>query len=125
LSVAAAIADGVTTIRDASELRVKETDRIETTAGLLRAFGVEVMTLSDGLVIHGGLRPGSLRADRRRVMANLDHRIAMSAAVLGLLAGGVTEIDGVETVATSYPAFFSDLDRLSSATIHLDGAAKP
>ncbi len=125
LSVAAAMADGVTTIRDASELRDKETDRIETTAGFLRAFGVEVMTLPDGLVIHGGLRPGSLREDRRRVMANLDHRIAMSAAVLGLLAGGVTEIDGVETVATSYPAFFSDLDRLSSATIHLDGAAKP
>ncbi len=125
LSVAAAIADGVTTIRDASELRVKETDRIETTAGLLRAFGVEVMTLADGLVVHGGLRPGSLCGDRRRVMANLDHRIAMSAAVLGLLAGGVTEIDGVETVATSYPGFFSDLDRLSSATIQLDGAANP
>jgi 3-phosphoshikimate 1-carboxyvinyltransferase len=120
LSVAAAMAAGVTTIRDASELRVKETDRIETTAELLRAFGVEVTTLSDGLVIHGGLRVGSLRGSRRRVMANLDHRIAMSAAVLGLLTGGVTEIDGVETVATSYPAFFSDLGRLSSAKIDLD-----
>lgn len=120
LSVAAAMAAGVTTIRDASELRVKETDRIETTADLLRAFGVEVETLVDGLVIHGGLSVGALRGGRRRVDAKFDHRIAMSAAILGLLVGGVTEIDGVETVATSYPAFFSDLGNLSSAKVDFD-----
>ncbi len=119
LCVAAAFASGVTTIRDASELRVKETDRIETTAQLLRSFGLEVEELPDGLIVYGGLQPGSLGNRQRVVVANLDHRIAMAAAMLGVVAGGVTEIEGVETVATSYPDFFRDLEKLSSATIEL------
>ncbi|MGC9155170.1 MAG: 3-phosphoshikimate 1-carboxyvinyltransferase [Ferrimicrobium sp.] len=119
LCVAAAFANGLTTIHDAGELRIKETDRIETTAELLTSFGVTVEKLTDGLVVHGGLQPGSLGAGQRRVGAKLDHRIAMAAAILGMLAGGTTEIDGVETVATSYPGFFRDLEALSSTTIEL------
>ncbi|MCI2976267.1 MAG: 3-phosphoshikimate 1-carboxyvinyltransferase [Ferrimicrobium sp.] len=119
LCVGAALADGVTVFDDVGELRVKESDRIETTAEALRAFGVRVETLAEGLIVHGGLRPGSLVRQHRRVVAHFDHRIAMSAAVLGVIAGGVTDIDGVETVASSYPGFFTDLGQLTSATVEL------
>lgn len=119
LCVGAAFAEGTSAFRDAGELRVKESDRIEATARLLEAFGVGVETFDDGLVVHGGLRPGSLRGKRRCISARLDHRIAMAGAILGLIAGGVTDIEGIETVATSYPGFFDDLRRLGSATVEI------
>lgn len=99
----AALATGVlgrTEIRDAEELRVKESDRIRTMAAVLRAFGADAVELQDGLTIHGG-RP--LRA--ARVESHGDHRIAMSAVVLGLVAEGETVVDDVGCVDTSFPGF--------------------
>lgn len=111
LAVAAAFADGVTTIRDAAELRVKESDRLARVADGLRAMGVEVEDRPDGLVIEGrpGLRDVSGEAF---VDADGDHRIAMAFAIAGHLRGGIT-LAGADEVVTSYPSFFEDLDRLS------------
>ncbi len=102
LCVAAAIAKGTTVIRDAAELRVKESDRLAVMAEVLRAFGVEARELPDGLEIVG--KPsGKLRA--ATVDAHDDHRIAMSAAVLALRADGESRVRGVDNVATSFPGF--------------------
>jgi len=108
LAVAAAVADGPTEIRDAAELRVKESDRVATTAALLDAFGAGVEARADGLRITGGahLRAGG------SVDAGGDHRIAMSAAVAALVAAGATRITGWGAVRTSYPGFEDDLGRL-------------
>ncbi len=100
LAIAAAHAHGVTTIRDAAELRVKESDRIETTAAGLRALGVGVETGPDALAVTGGVGPGDARVD-----AHGDHRIAMAFAIAGLAHGGSVEIAGFEAVATSWPGF--------------------
>ena len=94
-------------IRDAAELRVKESDRVATTVAVLRAFGVELEERADGMVVQGGAR---LRG--ARVSSAGDHRLAMLAAVGGLLAGGETVIDGAAAVAVSYPAFWAELARL-------------
>jgi len=101
LAVAGALAKGQTTIRNASELRVKETDRIETTIGNLRAMGGEVEEFEDGMVITGG-HPLSGAA----VRSFGDHRIAMAFAIAGLFARqGETTIEGTSCIATSYPTF--------------------
>jgi 3-phosphoshikimate 1-carboxyvinyltransferase len=109
LSVAAAVADGVTTFADAEELRVKESDRVATTVGMLDAMGVRAEGRADGLVVAGGQRiqPGA-------VDAHYDHRIAMSAAIAANLAEGETVIEGWEAVATSYPGFEEELERCAS-----------
>lgn len=107
LAVLATQCHGTTEIRDAAELRVKESDRIERVALGLRAMGAELETLEDGLVIAG---PTRLRA--ARIAADGDHRIAMAFAVAGLIAEGTTEIEGAESIRTSYPAFESDLASL-------------
>lgn len=99
---------GTSIIRDAREMRVKETDRIETVAAGLRAMGAQVETFEDGMAITG---PTKLKA--ARVEASHDHRIAMTFAIAGLVADGTTVIDGAESIATSYPDFTSDLIRLS------------
>lgn len=104
LAVAAACADGSTEIRDAEELRVKETDRIAVMANNLRAMGARVDEYEDGMVVHGG---GGLRG--ARVPAEDDHRIAMAMAVAGLLADGETAIDGAECAAVSFPGFWEAL----------------
>jgi 3-phosphoshikimate 1-carboxyvinyltransferase len=102
LAAMAARARGTTEIRDAAELRVKESDRIAAMVGVLRAFGVECDERPDGLVVSG--RPDApLRA--ATVEAHGDHRIAMSAAVLGLFADGESRIVDVDAVATSFPRF--------------------
>ncbi|MCB9575387.1 MAG: 3-phosphoshikimate 1-carboxyvinyltransferase, partial [Kofleriaceae bacterium] len=102
LSVLAARAEGVTVVRDAEELRVKESDRIATTAAMLRGFGVEVEERPDGLTVAGrGAAP--LRA--AHVDAAGDHRIAMAATVAALAADGPSRIDDVDNVATSFPRF--------------------
>jgi 3-phosphoshikimate 1-carboxyvinyltransferase len=107
LAVAAALADGVTTVRGAAELRVKESDRIATTADMLTRFGASVRQLDDGLVVTGGAQLGGADVDSRG-----DHRIAMSAAVAAVAATGRTTIADFGAVATSYPDFLSDLQAL-------------
>src|SRR4029077_15551991 len=98
LAVAGALASGTTIIRQAQELRVKETDRIAAIAHNLRAMGVEVIEQQDGLEIHGretlqGARVGSFG----------DHRIAMAFAIAGMFADGETTVQDVECVRESYP----------------------
>ena len=111
LGVLAARARGTTTIRDAEELRVKESDRIATTCAMLRAFGVICEPRADGFVVEGNPdRP----LTAARVHADGDHRIAMAAAVAALIADGPTEIDDADNVATSYPGFAAALTRLGA-----------
>jgi len=100
LCALAAVSTGQTEIRDASELRVKESDRIATMAQVLEAFGVPCEELPDGLIITGST---ALRA--AHIDSEGDHRIAMSAALLGLVAEGESVIDGAEAVDTSFPGF--------------------
>lgn len=108
LAVLATQCEGTSIVRDAKEMRVKETDRIEVVATGLRAMGAQVDTFEDGFAITG---PTKLKATR--VDASHDHRIAMTFAVAGLIADGTTVIDGAESIATSYPEFTNDLMRLS------------
>jgi 3-phosphoshikimate 1-carboxyvinyltransferase len=105
LAVAAALATGKTIIRDAKELRVKETDRIAAVAGNLRAMGAHVTETEDGMEIEGGhpLHGATLQCFH-------DHRIAMAFAIAGLFASGETVIEKVECVATSYPTFGATLE---------------
>lgn len=104
ISIAAALAEGDTVIRDAHELRVKETDRIAAMATNLRQFGIEVTEHDDGMTIHGGSTPRGAR-----VTSFSDHRIAMASAILGLFAKGETVIEDTACIATSYPSFKADL----------------
>jgi len=117
LAVLATQADGVTEIRDAAELRVKESDRISLVAQGLRALGAECEELPDGLVVTG---PSPLQP--AAVDSHGDHRLAMAWAVAGSLAipgAGVTVIDGAEAVSVSYPTFFDDLAELTTGTVRL------
>src|SRR5438034_6869674 len=106
LAVAGALANGTTIIRQAQELRVKETDRIAAIAHHLRVMGAQVLELSDGLEIHG---PAPLRGGR--VASFGDHRIAMAFAVAGLFADGETVIEDAECVEISYPGFKDALEQ--------------
>ncbi|MGW0844212.1 3-phosphoshikimate 1-carboxyvinyltransferase [Streptomyces sp. NPDC002787] len=111
LAMAAAVAEGTTVISGAGDLRAKESDRIDSTTRMLRAFGVQVTETEDGMVIEGTSRLRPARID-----SHGDHRIAMTAAVAGACAAeGTTVIDGWDSVATSYPAFAADLVRLTGA----------
>ena len=112
LAVAAACASGRTVIRDAEELRVKETDRIEATAAVLRAMGADVEERPDGLVIEGGRGLRGAEVDARH-----DHRIAMAAAVAALVADGPTTIHGAEAAAVSFPGFWDALEGLAEGTV--------
>ena len=111
LFVAAACADGRTVARGAHELRVKESDRIATMATALSAIGVELQEFDDGLGISG--TAGALLAGNARIASKLDHRIAMSMAVAGLVSRLPVTIDDVSPVATSFPAFFDTLGALT------------
>ncbi len=97
----AAFAFGDFEIRDATELRAKESDRIATTVALLRSFGVAADELPDGIVVHGG-RPVSPPLN---VDSHGDHRIGMSAAILAAGAGSPIEIEDSDCIATSFPDF--------------------
>ena len=107
LAVAAALAEGKTVIKDAAELRVKESDRLAVVAHHLKAMGAEVEEFPDGLVINGGRSLHGVRLE-----SHGDHRIAMAFAVAGLFAAGETVITGTECVETSYPGFAGQLERL-------------
>jgi len=111
LAVAAACAEGVTEFRDAAELRVKESDRIATTSGLLAAMGVSTETGDDHLVVRGGggLQPGD-------VDSHGDHRIAMAGAVAAGAIEGETRVRAWRSAATSYPEFTADLATLTGGT---------
>ncbi len=108
LAVAAALADGTTIIKDAAELRVKESDRLAVVAHHLQAMGADVTEHADGMEIRGG-----------RLLINAcmpshgDHRIAMAFAVAGLFADGETVLEDTECVETSYPGFAEQLRALS------------
>jgi len=110
LAVAAALADGTTVIRDAAELRVKESDRLSVVADHLQAMGADVAEQPDGMVIHGGRG-----LHGARLASHGDHRIAMAFAIAGLFAEGETEVTGTECVETSYPRFARQLESLSRA----------
>ncbi len=107
LAVAALFAEGKTTIRDAAELRVKESDRLAVMAQELTKLGARITELPDGLEIDGG-QP----LIGATVAAHHDHRIAMSLAIAALHAKGETIIEGAEAIAVSYPDFLSTLERL-------------
>ena len=111
ISVVAALAEGDTEIRDAKELRVKETDRIAAMATNLRAFGVAVTEHDDGMTIHGG---GADKLTGAKVTSFGDHRIAMSCAVLGLYTKGDTVISDTACIATSYPTFQEDMQKIAT-----------
>jgi len=109
LAVAAAVAEGPTEVRDAAELRVKESDRVATTVALLTALGAASEPRSDGLLISGGSHLTAGTVDSAG-----DHRIAMAAAIAALVAPGPTRITGWEAVRTSYPNFEQDLRHLQT-----------
>ena len=104
LAVAACFAEGDTVIRDAAELRVKESDRIATTVSELTRLGGSLEAREDGMVIHGvGQLAGA------EVESHGDHRLAMAMAVAGLAASGATTIHGAEDASVSYPTFWEHL----------------
>jgi 3-phosphoshikimate 1-carboxyvinyltransferase len=107
VALAACFAEGTTTIRDAAELRRKESDRIAVVAEVLAKLGGEVETDDEGMTIVGG---GSLRGGS--VSSHGDHRIAMLAAIAGLACDDSVEVGGMEAVAVSYPGFEGDLATL-------------
>ncbi len=101
LAVAAAFAEGPTRMRGLKELRVKESDRLEATAALLRNNGIEVEIEGDDLIVNGkGAAPGG-----GLVATHMDHRIAMSALVLGTASAGPVTVDDAAFIATSFPGF--------------------
>lgn len=108
IAVLAAYANGETIIKDAQELKVKESNRIDVMVSNLSKMGVEIKGTEDGMIIKGGKQLHGAVIDSK-----LDHRIAMSFAIAALQAEGETEILGSECVAISYPGFYQDLSRLS------------
>lgn len=116
LAVAAALARGKTLIRDASELRVKETDRIAAVASNLRLMGVTVTEHPDGMEIEGGAK-----LHGATLPCYGDHRIAMAFLVAGMFAEGTTTLEGAECISTSYPGFERHLDLFLNG----DSGARP
>ena len=112
LAVAAAFAEGTTRMRGLKELRVKESDRLEGTAALLRNNGVAVEIEGDDLIVHGkGGAPGG-----GLVATHMDHRIAMSALVLGAASAEPVKVDDSAFIATSFPGF-ADMMRALGADL--------
>lgn len=107
IAVLAAHAEGTTTITDAGELRVKESDRLDAIVTSLSAMGADVTGTADGMIIRGGRPLTGACIDSR-----MDHRIAMSFAVASLIADGPVEIRNAECVNISYPDFYRDLASL-------------
>jgi 3-phosphoshikimate 1-carboxyvinyltransferase len=109
LAVAGCVAKGKTVIKDAGELRVKESDRIATVVNELSRLGAKIEPLPDGMVIYGG-RPLS----GTEVDSHFDHRLAMSLAVAGLIAKGETAIKRAHAAQVSYPAFWQSFLSVTS-----------
>lgn len=104
IAVMAAFAKGTTVIKDAAELKVKESDRIATVTENLRAMGADITPTEDGMIIRGGVPLHGCT-----IHSHLDHRIAMAFAVAALAADGETSIEDSDCVTISYPNFYSDL----------------
>ena len=107
IAVMAAFAEGTTIIKDAKELKVKESDRILVMAENLSRMGADITPTDDGMIIHGGKPLHGAEID-----SYLDHRVAMSFAIAGLLCDGPLSIKGGDCVKISYPEFYKDLYRL-------------
>lgn len=107
IAIMAAYAKGQTIIKDAAELKVKESNRIDVMVDNLSRMNCKIQATDDGMIIDGGAPLTNAVID-----SNLDHRIAMSFAVASLMADGEMQINGSECVNISYPAFYSDLERL-------------
>jgi len=108
LAVAATQAEGITTIRGASELRVKESDRISSIVTELRKMGVEIEEYPDGMSIKG---PVKLKGKKLKTYG--DHRIAMALSVAALVASDITAIEDYSSVKISYPNFYEDIDKIT------------
>jgi 3-phosphoshikimate 1-carboxyvinyltransferase len=109
IAVAGALAEGQTDIRDAAELRVKESDRIAEMVKNLRLFGVEVEEMDDGMLVTG---PSDLTTPDVAIDSHGDHRIAMSMAILNSFSNGAVTIENVDCVDTSYPEFWQHMEQL-------------
>ncbi len=107
IAVMAAFAKGKTVIKDAAELKVKETDRIKTVTEGLLAMGCNITPTDDGMIIEGGAP-----LHGAKINSYLDHRIAMAFAIAGLAAEGETEILDSQCVDVSFPAFYQNLEEL-------------
>ena len=107
VAVLACFSKGTTIIKDASELKVKESNRIDTVVNNLKKMGADIEATEDGMIIHGGKPLSGAVIDSK-----LDHRIAMSFAIAGLNADGETIIGDSQCINISYPSFFSDLQSL-------------
>jgi 3-phosphoshikimate 1-carboxyvinyltransferase len=105
LAVAAACAEGSTLVRDAAELRVKESDRIRALASELGKMGVAIEERPDGFRIAGRALGAVAPFRGARVSSWGDHRLAMALVIAGLLADGPTIVEGIGCIATSYPDF--------------------
>ena len=107
IAVMAAYASGETVIRDAAELKVKESDRIATVSENLLAMGADVTPTEDGMIIKGGspLKGAGIKT-------HMDHRIAMAFAIASVNADGETTLDHPECVDISYPAFYKTMDEI-------------
>lgn len=108
IAIMAAFADGQTVIRDAAELKVKETNRIDTVTAGLKAMGADITPTDDGMIIEG---TGHLNG--ASIQSYLDHRIAMAFSVAGLASDGETQILDSQCVDVSYPEFYATLNSVS------------
>jgi len=115
LAVAAALADGATEIRDAAELRVKESDRVAALVRELGKMGARLEERPDGLLIAGGARLSGAC-----VSSGGDHRIAMALTVAGLVARGETVVEDTACIATSFPEFAETLNRLAPGVVTVE-----
>ncbi len=109
LAVLASQAEGITTVSDAGELRVKETDRILTITTELKKMGARIESLPDGFTIEGPTRLHGANLD-----SHGDHRLAMSLAVAGLVADGETKIQAAECISDSFPGFIERMQSLGA-----------
>ncbi|MFW6181480.1 MAG: 3-phosphoshikimate 1-carboxyvinyltransferase, partial [Spirochaetota bacterium] len=107
IAACALFASGETEVRDAGELRVKESDRITAVVRMVRAFGGSIRELEDGFVVRGGSPLHHARVD-----SFMDHRIAMAAAVIASAVEGPSCISGAQAASVSFPEFYRVLDRV-------------
>lgn len=107
IAVMAAFAEGTTVIQDAAELKVKETNRIDTVTCNLKAMGAKITPTEDGMIIEGGAG-----LNGAEIRSFLDHRIAMAFSIAGLASQGETIIQESQCVDVSYPSFFSTLEEI-------------
>ena len=109
IAIMAAVATGITTIKDAAELKVKESDRIATVCENLKEMGGDVTATDDGMIINGGkpLKGSCIKTYH-------DHRIAMAFAIAGLVADGSTSFDDDNCTVISYPNFFETISSIKN-----------